>query len=392
VPYWNWSVDSQAPETSPIFTDAYYGGNYNGCISSGTFSGIQAYYPTPHCVTRQWTDGSIFGALYSTEAVNLVVTSSPDYDTFRIKVEGVLHPPVHNNMGGDMEQMYSTNDPIFWAHHGYVDYMWTEWQKQHGDDFGGAGPDGATVSPQDQFPNLPYKVSDVLNCADLCYSYDDLQSSQLGDSQVPPPDVTAPPSNAKPANTQVIPIPDNDDERFSATDRTNLNVLRYPDPTSDAWLQMNKLDVPTIRSHEADCRNAITKLNGILGYVSPCALYHRPSLCAMIVQTSKAASTFCVDVQGYGRIQIGYTTATNPYQVYSDVKKKAQYCSSNIELPPTAYMSQVESVVGKSAFDGAGTVPTQITNMDQISIAVCKAVGTGAIAVTAAMLAQVFLA
>ncbi|KAJ3075858.1 hypothetical protein HK102_005520, partial [Quaeritorhiza haematococci] len=40
VPYWDWSIDSQAPERSPLFSPNYFGGNGQGpdnCVQDGKF-------------------------------------------------------------------------------------------------------------------------------------------------------------------------------------------------------------------------------------------------------------------------------------------------------------------------------------------------------------------
>jgi len=83
LPYWAWSFDSQAPEASPIFTNAYYGGNGSGsgkCVQDGQFRGFQPAYPRQHCMTRDFNLGERIGAFYSVEHINRLVSTSRSYD------------------------------------------------------------------------------------------------------------------------------------------------------------------------------------------------------------------------------------------------------------------------------------------------------------------------
>ena len=49
-----------------------------------------------------------------------------------------LHGAIHHIIGGVMSVGRSSNDPIFFCHHGNVDKIWNDWQKQsvqHRDEF-----------------------------------------------------------------------------------------------------------------------------------------------------------------------------------------------------------------------------------------------------------------
>ncbi len=50
MPYWDWALDSQAPEKSPVFDDTFgFGGNGNGkCLSSGIFKFTNGSIPYHH--------------------------------------------------------------------------------------------------------------------------------------------------------------------------------------------------------------------------------------------------------------------------------------------------------------------------------------------------------
>ncbi|MCM2424236.1 tyrosinase family protein [Streptomyces sp. RKAG293] len=135
LPYWDWSRDSQAPERSVIFSSAYFGGNgagSNRCVTSGAFAGWQVRIPNQRCLQRQFNGGSTIGSWYSPGMIeNLLNTNRTSYDQFRRAIEGSPHASVHVNIGGDMSQMYSTNDPLDWVHHAFIDLLWAEWQARN---------------------------------------------------------------------------------------------------------------------------------------------------------------------------------------------------------------------------------------------------------------------
>jgi hypothetical protein len=49
---------------------------------------------------------------------------------FQLALE-VVHNPVHNAIGGDMETAASPTDPLFYMHHANVDRLWYRWQERH---------------------------------------------------------------------------------------------------------------------------------------------------------------------------------------------------------------------------------------------------------------------
>jgi len=274
-----------------------------------------------------------------------VITQNSAFDNFRQSLETLLHPNPHNNIGGDMSQMYSPNDPIFWSHHAFVDYIWAQWQASNGYGFG--NDDGSI-----QALDLPYTISQVLDYRPLCYQYDDLSPQDLSSDNLPPPTITAPPSGALPPSVTITTIPTDNSVRFDPTDRTNLVALRLPRAIPDAFLTMNNIDVSSVRQLEAEYANVYTQLNAIKGYCSPCSLWKRPSLCQGLVGQ---VPQFCVDVQGVGRMQIGYSPSP-PDQCMSNVQRSATYVSPNINLPPDTYRSQLQQLVGAAAFHGAASM------------------------------------
>ena len=62
---------------------------------------------------------------------------------FRIQLEIPLHNLVHRWVGGNMVDMTSPNDPVFWLHHCNIDRLWAEWQDLHPDEEAYLPEDGA---------------------------------------------------------------------------------------------------------------------------------------------------------------------------------------------------------------------------------------------------------
>lgn len=114
VPYWDWTIDSDTPQNSFIFKEFYWG--IEKCFDVS--------FPNKHCLKRN--DFKI-DPFYSKPQLNRLINKKMTYNEFREGLELVPHAIVHFNIGGsdgDMSMMYSTNDPIFWHHHSFIDYVW----------------------------------------------------------------------------------------------------------------------------------------------------------------------------------------------------------------------------------------------------------------------------
>jgi hypothetical protein len=335
------------------------------CVQDGAFAGWRPYYPQPHCLQRKYKYGDNLGAFHSIEGINKIVVTSGDYDTFRTRVETVVHPTPHVNIGGDLSEMHSPNDPLFWSHHAYMDYIWVQYQKRKGSGFGGPSDQGGSASKADGLQHLPsaYKVQDVLDHRTLCYDYADLLDSDIEDRPLPPSTVEKPEGDKKPDRVTVDKIPDGDD-RYSSKDRSYLNGIRYPDEADEEWCRRNKYDVQKVRQYEQEYKKVYKDLNQIQGYVSPCSLYKRPALCAPLIK--KKQKLYC-DVPDYGRVNVDYSTDVDPYQAFSNVKQRVEYCTPNVELPADKYRSQVENLTGANAFSGAGSLKSIVSEADVVS-------------------------
>lgn len=86
-----------------------------------------------------------------------------------------LHNYVHGWVGGDMGNMTSPNDPVFFLHHCYVDKIWADWQERYPDaeqfpPNGSSAPDGHRLGTQ----MSPWNIdpADAIDHREMGYVYD----------------------------------------------------------------------------------------------------------------------------------------------------------------------------------------------------------------------------
>ncbi|ORX69803.1 Di-copper centre-containing protein [Linderina pennispora] len=131
LPYWDELRDYANPAASAIFTSNYFGGNGQGanhCVTNGMQANWQMSYPSNHCFARQFNNGNRINAWYSPEYIQSVLSRSSTMAQIRAGIEYSLHGAIHLAVGGDMVQMHSPNDFIFWLHHANIDRLWSVWQ------------------------------------------------------------------------------------------------------------------------------------------------------------------------------------------------------------------------------------------------------------------------
>lgn len=114
LPYWDWTLDSDAVENSPVFDpDTGFGGdgevggkitvsNSGRCVVDGPFAGVQAdYYDVkymPHCLSRGFRDlegnlGHIDGSDLSPQSIEEVL-SVEGYEKFVTLMESRVHDAI----------------------------------------------------------------------------------------------------------------------------------------------------------------------------------------------------------------------------------------------------------------------------------------------------------
>ncbi|KAI8057742.1 hypothetical protein BDF22DRAFT_662196 [Syncephalis plumigaleata] len=191
LPYWDWSIDSQAPSTSIIFRPDYFGGDGRDgdhCVEDGPFAEATIYYPRPGCLTRNFQQfrGAIDN-FYSPEALQGIITRSRSYNDFRRQIEGAPHGAVHSGIGGAMATMYSPNDPIFFMHHAMVDRLWMRWQRANprlAHTYNGPSSSNSNGATLDEIirPWSGVRARDVFDTRALCYTYDDLTADDVSNT------------------------------------------------------------------------------------------------------------------------------------------------------------------------------------------------------------------
>jgi len=169
--YWDWTLDSDALENSPVFDpDTGFGGDgevggditvgkSGRCLVDGPFAGITAdYYDVkydPHCLSRGFRDdagnlGHINGHDISPESIEEVL-SLGDYESFVTLMESRVHDAIPFGIAGDFEtftapygrfplrpSLLSSSfyidvilaDPLFFLHHTQLDRLWWLWQQR----------------------------------------------------------------------------------------------------------------------------------------------------------------------------------------------------------------------------------------------------------------------
>ncbi|KAI0178378.1 hypothetical protein BJ166DRAFT_49020 [Pestalotiopsis sp. NC0098] len=237
-PYWDWTLDAVSEDawpSSPLFDDVYgFGGNGayiadvsnltqtsavddlpgrtgGGCLTTGPFANLtvpmgpdNSTASTPHCLRRDFTAQLAMQTLnqslvdWQLEADEFAVydrrVQALDLSLSGITTHGGGHFSV-GGMVGEMSNMYSSpGDPLFWLHHGKLDFEWNKWQQldwpNRSTDIG--GPDTMWAYPYNFFGDIPYEnitldyqlvygelgttlsVSEVmdLEAGALCYTYE----------------------------------------------------------------------------------------------------------------------------------------------------------------------------------------------------------------------------
>ncbi|KAJ4397356.1 hypothetical protein N0V93_001581 [Gnomoniopsis smithogilvyi] len=239
IPYWNWALDAteESMPKSPLFDTIYgFGGNGpyianvsgfpsdwqsklivpgrtgGGCVSDGPFSNLTVNMGpgnhtdySPHCLRRDFSP-SVFSSAANQTVLDMTYTAENFWylDTY---IEGNIstgipgittHGGGHLGVGGqigEMTNMYSSpGDPLFYLHHGGIDWLWWTWQRSDWPARKASigGPDTEWAYPYDYYGDISYQnitlqtplhygeiadsivVGDVMDTEGglLCYTYE----------------------------------------------------------------------------------------------------------------------------------------------------------------------------------------------------------------------------
>jgi tyrosinase len=179
LPYWDWTANPQLPAA---FAAQNYNGQpnplYDGTRPSQTVTISSTYAgPTKMAAIYAETSFEVFGSTRPT-GQNSTASSWQRVTGVKGPFESGPHDHVHTTVLGDMLQLWSPLDPIFWLHHCNIDRIWDHWNN-----LGRANssdPLWRTFAYNGQFANpsgasgtTPYNptVAGLLNIADLGYRY-----------------------------------------------------------------------------------------------------------------------------------------------------------------------------------------------------------------------------
>jgi tyrosinase len=225
--YWDWSLDAADPEHSSMFDPNPQSGlgslgtaENNYYLKDGALADFIVAYPKPHILQRDFSvtpfaekparlqptpwlvtkPNTDARDVLKPENVDALINGyKGDFLGFYTKLDEIegFHTTVHLMVGGDMQDAaHSSNDPMFYLHHGQLDRLWALWQKAdpaNARAFGGGSvpailsadlhkkfPAGSppnvnldTVMPNDNYGDRS-KVKDVIDTQGgyLCYVYE----------------------------------------------------------------------------------------------------------------------------------------------------------------------------------------------------------------------------
>jgi tyrosinase len=174
IPYWDWTFDSQRPLRSPLFLPDYLG------IKTGKAGDCDwvVSFPRKHCLVRNYNPRNerAFGTFYGRRTVDRLITDTKltwsEFATlFETSPHGIVHFKV-GGPGGDLSDMASPNDPLFFLHHSMVDYVWMQRQQYtgHNGAFGGRHR-GRRATASDELRPFRVTVEETFDYQRLCYDY-----------------------------------------------------------------------------------------------------------------------------------------------------------------------------------------------------------------------------
>ncbi|XP_045191875.2 uncharacterized protein LOC123548573 [Mercenaria mercenaria] len=131
IPYWASNLDSEMddPTMSVIWSDKFFG-NGDGFVTTGPFADFKIH-SSGSILTRNigssgslMTNKGIHGILSQNHTRDIVSPTAPQAHNLELQ-----HNTVHAWMGGNMDDLStSAEDPVFFLHHSFVDYLWEEFR------------------------------------------------------------------------------------------------------------------------------------------------------------------------------------------------------------------------------------------------------------------------
>ncbi|PAV77135.1 hypothetical protein WR25_17358 isoform C [Diploscapter pachys] len=189
MPYWDSVMDNYLPDPrdSILFSPLFMGEtDSSGLVTNGPFAFFRTLEGRNAILRRL----AIEGKLFSEQAINNIlaqpqVTNMQAYTApqagcpFQPQFGAMeyAHSSVHLWIGGDMKPpSTAANDPIFFIHHGFVDFVWEMWRQNHQNRWQREStwpPDIATCSNPQHFSYANMRPWDKTNKDGLSNEYTD---------------------------------------------------------------------------------------------------------------------------------------------------------------------------------------------------------------------------
>ena len=133
IPYYDWSVFTMSPYSSPVWNDETGFGKSSRpsdyCVDSGPFQ-VDQFFLTPSggggCLKREY---NVMTFPSRTLVERDILTFHPtQFNEFHHALQVFIHTNVRCFIGGTLCSQDSANDPIFLLHVAMIDYIFDRWQ------------------------------------------------------------------------------------------------------------------------------------------------------------------------------------------------------------------------------------------------------------------------
>ncbi|XP_028405794.1 uncharacterized protein LOC114528375 [Dendronephthya gigantea] len=181
VPYWDWSLVANKVFESDFWatSGSGFGGNGNplksNCVQTGPFqkdkfSLIQS--AGRGCLKRKFNNVVHNAA----EVQKLLRKTAEKFTDFEFSLRDDFHDNFHMAVGGTMSGENSASAPEFFMHHGFIDKIWSDWQKKGSEyKFNTFFKNRDTKMPGTKY--LPREYLDLQKMPDnVCVVYEDPKS------------------------------------------------------------------------------------------------------------------------------------------------------------------------------------------------------------------------